>query len=317
MVLKLAERARPHRQDDPRQPDRRRPQPLLDLGDGSDLHVDRRLVEVVHDQHDEGERRARYRWRRLRLDPRQLLEGRMDPLSDILRLRRPSPDRFIEVERPRQALGPHLGLQEQEVSMVEVGVVANRPGIEVEDQLLVEVGPAVALRRAIAAEIIVDQRGLAGADHAQDAQRSPRERVVPEEGVEDRLVGMLGLGLLDPVLPGAPRDIQPSEDLRFLERRMIGPLGEDVRAKAAMDQPIDLEWPTERIPLGSECLDQRGVRHTHSHPRGEMESDADARAGIVAPIPPSVPCRRRQPLATRVACPTISGRSYRAEVGRG
>jgi hypothetical protein len=103
-----------------------------------------------------------------------------------------------------------------------------------------------------------------------------------EEGVEDRLMGMIVLGLLDPVLPGASREVKSPEDLGFLEARMIGTVEEDVRAKSTMDQTIDLEGPAERVPLGCERLDQRGVGHARSHDSGEIGSDADARGGIVA-----------------------------------
>ena len=82
------------------------------------------------------------------------------------------------------------------------------------------------------------QRGLLGNESSQ------------KRAVEDRLVGMVVLRLLDPVLPGSPREVESAEDLGFLEARMIGAVGEDVRSEATMDQTIDLERPAERIPLG-------------------------------------------------------------------
>ena len=287
VILQLAERAGPHRQDDAGEPDRRRPQPLLDLGDRPDLHVDRGLVQVIHDEHEVGERRGRRerRSRRLRRDPGQLLERGVDPLADVLRLRRPAPDGVVEVESPLQAPGPHLGLEEQEETVVEIGVVADRAGVEVQDELLVEIGLAAPFGRAIAAQIIVDQRGLAGADHAQDAERLARERVVPEEQVEQRLVGVVGLRRLDPVLPDPRREIEAAEDVGVVEPRMIGAVGEDVRAEAAMEHAIDLEWPAEGIALGREVLDQRGVGHAHARgSRRRVGSDADARGGTAVPV---------------------------------
>ena len=52
----------------------------------------------------------------------------------------PAADRFIQVEPPLQAFVAQLGLEEQEEPVVEIGVVADRPGIEVEDQLPLEIG---------------------------------------------------------------------------------------------------------------------------------------------------------------------------------
>ena len=148
--------------------------------------------------------------------------GRMDPHPHILRLRRPAPDRFIQIEGPFQALVPHLGLQEEEEPVIEVGVIADRTGVEVEDQLLLELGLAFPLRGAITAEVVIDQRGLAGPDHAQDAEGPSWEGVVPEEGVQECLVGMFVVGLLDLVFPGAVSQIEAAENLGLEEMRMIG-----------------------------------------------------------------------------------------------
>ncbi len=94
--------------------------------------------------------------------------------------------------------------------------------------------------------------------------RGLREGVVPEEGVEERFVGMSGLGLLDAVLPTSAREVKVPEDLGFLEPGIIGPIRKDVRAETPMDQAIDLERPAERVPLSGIGLDQSCVGHAHA-----------------------------------------------------